>query len=128
MSHSHCLFATVRLPDGGEQDHAGAEAAMATARSATGTTVFDEPDLWRVNLGAAFSDLVPGPLDGEPSPSGTLCGGRLARAGVFPVSGSPQTVCRPTTAVRHSPADMLKVCVQLRGRATVHQDDREIVL
>jgi AraC-like DNA-binding protein len=101
---------------------------MATARSATGTTVFDEPDLWRVNLGAAFSDLVPGPLDGEPSPSGTLCGGRLGPAAVFTVSGSPQTVCRTTAAVRHSPADMLKVCVQLRGRATVHQDDREIVL
>jgi AraC-like DNA-binding protein len=89
---------------------------------------FDEPGLWRVNLGTAFSDLVPGPLDPEIPPEGMLRGLELGGAAVFTVSGNPQTVRRTTTAVRRSPADMLKVCVQLRGRATVHQDDREIVL
>jgi hypothetical protein len=101
---------------------------MVTGRSAAATTVFDEPALWRVSLGAAFSDLVPGQLDDEPPPKGTLRGGPLGPACVFIVSGSPQTVQRTTTAVRHSPADMLKACVPLRGQATVHQDDREIAL
>ena len=89
---------------------------------------FDEPGLWRANLGTAFCDLVPAPLDREVPPEGTLRGLELGGAAVFTVSGSPQAVRRTTTATRHSPTDMLKVCVQLRGRATVHQDDREIVL
>ncbi|HEY6493630.1 MAG TPA: helix-turn-helix domain-containing protein [Trebonia sp.] len=101
---------------------------MATALSAAEITPFDEPELWRVSLGTAFSDLVPGPLDHEPPPEGALRGGPLGGVSVFTVSGSPQTVRRTTTAVRRSPADMVKVCVQLRGRATVHQDDRELVL
>jgi AraC-like DNA-binding protein len=88
----------------------------------------DEPERWRASLGAAFCDLVPGQLGDEGPPRGALRGGCLGAASVFTVSGSPQTVRRTTTAVRQSPADMLKVCVQLRGRATVHQDDREIVL
>ncbi len=102
---------------------------MAAAGGALATTrAFDEPERWRVQLGAAFSDLVPAPLDREPPPAGTLRGGQLGAAAVFTVSGSPQAVRRTTTAVRRSPADMVKACVQLRGRATVHQDDREIVL
>jgi AraC-like DNA-binding protein len=100
---------------------------MTTARCAPETTPFDEPELWRANLGAAFSDLVPGALGDEP-PEGMLSGGPLGGVSVFTVSGTPQTVRRTTTAVRQSPADLVKVCVQLRGRATVHQDDREIVL
>lgn len=95
---------------------------------AAASTIFDEPELWRVNLGAAFCDLVPGQLDQAPPPAGTLRGGPLGAVTVFTVSGSPQAVRRTTSAVRHSPADMLKVCVPLRGRATVHQDGREISL
>lgn len=68
------------------------------------------------------------PAGHEPLPAGQLRGGRLGATGVFTVSGSPQTVRRSTTAVRHSPADMVKVCVPLRGRAVVHQGEREIVL
>jgi AraC-like DNA-binding protein len=102
---------------------------MTASRGALATTgAFDEPERWRAHLGAAFSDLVPGPLDRELAPAGTLRGGRLGAASVFTVSGSPQAVRRTSTAVRCSPADMVKACVQLRGRATVHQDDREIVL
>jgi AraC-like DNA-binding protein len=101
---------------------------MAANESRRELSGFDEPALWRANLGTAFSDLVPAPLDREVAPEGTLRGLELGGAAVFTVSGSPQAVRRTTTATRHSPADMLKVCVQLRGRATVHQDDREIVL
>ena len=101
---------------------------MAANESRRELSGFDEPALWRANLGTAFSDLVPAPLDREVAPQGTLRGLELGGAAVFTVSGSPQAVRRTTTATRHSPADMLKVCVQLRGRATVHQDEREIVL
>jgi AraC-like DNA-binding protein len=89
---------------------------------------FEEPARWRATLGTAFADLIPDPLDREIAPQGTLSGLELGGAAVFTVAGSPQTVRRSTTAMRHSPADMLKVCVQLRGRTTVHQGDLEIVL
>ena len=87
-------------------------------KESTGSAVrgFDEPALWRANLGTAFCDLVPAPLDREVAPEGTLRGLELGGAAVFTVSGSPQAVRRTTTAARHSPTDMLKVCVQLRGR------------
>jgi AraC-like DNA-binding protein len=52
----------------------------------------------------------------------------LGGLGVFRVAGTPQVVRRTTRAVRYSPGDYLKVCVQLRGRATVHQDGRELVV
>ena len=101
---------------------------MATAGSTREISGFDEPGLWRANLGTAFSDLVPDPLDREIQPEGTLRGLALGGAAVFTVSGNPQAVRRTTIAARHSPVDMLKVCVQMRGRATVHQGDLEIVL
>jgi AraC-like DNA-binding protein len=101
---------------------------MTTAEDTLGALTFDEPELWRASLGTAFCDLVPGPIDREPPPRGALRGGSLGVVSVFTVSGSPQPVRRTTTAVRRSPADMLKVCVPLRGRATVHQGDREIVI
>src|ERR1700722_7419640 len=89
---------------------------------------FEEPDRWRHSLGTAFSDLIPAPLDRDDPPEGRLRGLDLGGAAVFSVSGSPQAVQRTTTATRRSPTDMLKVCVQLSGRATVRQDDMEIVL
>ncbi|MGD0553620.1 MAG: helix-turn-helix domain-containing protein [Streptosporangiaceae bacterium] len=38
---------------------------------------YDEPELWRVNLGAAFSDLVPKPLEPAAAPEGTQGPGML---------------------------------------------------
>lgn len=90
--------------------------------------VFDESEPWRVNLGKTFNDLVPEVLEPERDPQGTLHGAELGRAAMFVVSGTPQVVRRTTRAVRHSSADSIKVCIQLRGRATIHQDDREIML
>jgi AraC-like DNA-binding protein len=92
------------------------------------TAAFDAAEPWRVNLGAAFQDLVPGALDNEPSPQGSLSGLRLGPVGVFTVSGTPQVVQRTTSAVRRSPGDLIKVCVQLHGRATVRQDGHEVAL
>jgi AraC-like DNA-binding protein len=92
------------------------------------TATFDAAEPWRVNLAAAFQDLVPGGVDDEPAPRGSLSGVRLGAVGVFTVSGTSQVVQRTTSAVRRSPGDLIKVCVQLRGRATVQQGSREIAL
>ena len=67
-------------------------------------------------------------LDQQPDPRGTLAGVRLGPVGVFTVSGTPQVVRRTTSAVRRSPGDLIKVCVQLHGRATVQQDSHEVAL
>jgi AraC-like DNA-binding protein len=92
------------------------------------TATFDAAEPWRVRLGTAFQDLVPEALDRKPDPRGTLTGTRLGPVGVFTVSGTPQVVQRTTSAVRRSPGDLIKVCVQLLGRATVQQDGHEVAL
>ena len=71
---------------------------------------------------------MPQALDQKPDPRGTLTGVRLGPVGVFTVSGTPQIVQRTTSAVRRSPGDLIKVCVQLHGRATVQQDGHEVAL
>ena len=102
---------------------------MAQEPRAVERAPYDEPELWRVHLGSAFSDLAPEALErGSRAPMGALRGMALGAAAVFRVSGTPQVVERTSRAVRGSPGDFLKVCVQLRGRATVHQDGREIVI
>lgn len=91
-------------------------------------TAFDAAEPWRENLGTSFQDLVPETLDQRPAPRGCVQGMRLGPVGVFTVSGTPQVVRRTTSAVRKSPGDLIKVCVQLAGRATVHQGGHEVVL
>jgi AraC-like DNA-binding protein len=88
----------------------------------------DAAELWPVSLGAAFQDLVPEGLDRQAAPRGHVRGGRLGPVGVFTASGTPQVVRRTSTAVRRSPGDLIKACVQLSGRATVQQDEHEVVL
>ena len=89
---------------------------------------FDAAEPWRANLGSTFNDLAPEALEPQHDPRGTLRGVTLGRAAMFVVSGTPQVVRRTTRAVRHTSADSIKVCIQLRGRAIIHQDDREILL
>jgi AraC-like DNA-binding protein len=101
---------------------------MAFGSQMTAPALFEPPERWRVHLGAAFCDLVPEPLEHKREPEGVLHGAELGQVGMFTVSGTPQVVRRTTRAVRQEPGDYIKVCVQLRGRATVHQDDREIRL
>src|SRR5262249_19085484 len=64
--------------------------AMARLLQLPVTATFDAAEPWRVNLGAAFQDLVPQAVDGEPAPRGSLSGVRLGPVGVFTVSGTPQ--------------------------------------
>jgi AraC-like DNA-binding protein len=89
---------------------------------------FDPEEVWRVRLGAAFDDLVPESIGEQAALRGCLRGQRMGAAAMFIVSGSPQVVRRTTTAVRRAPGDLVKACIQVRGRATVHQDGREVVL
>lgn len=88
---------------------------------------YDQGEAWRNRLSSAFSELTPEPLQAT-EPAGSVSGSRLGEILVFEVSGSPQIVRRSTSAVRGAPSDLLKVCVQVRGRATVVQDGREVVL
>jgi AraC-like DNA-binding protein len=81
------------------------------------------PEHWRRELGEAFANLVPLPLGPRP-PTGRLAGLSLGQLAAFQVKGTPQVVRRTNAA----PAEPYKICVQVHGRATVHQDDREIVL
>ncbi len=87
----------------------------------------DRADAWRAELGDAFSDLAPEALD-DTTPDGRMSGTDLGAVVVYEVSGSPQIVQRTAAAVRRVPTDFLKMCVQVSGRATVHQHGREIVL
>jgi len=92
------------------------------------TAAFDAAEPWRARLGAAFQDLVPEAAGDDPPPRGCVNGVRLGLVGVFTVSGTPQVVRRTTSAVRRSPGDLIKVCVQLHGRATVQQGSHEVAL
>lgn len=85
----------------------------------------NQDDLWRTELSSAFAGLLPERVDERPT-SGRIIGASLGSISTFRVSGSPQVVRRTRGAVRGEPTDALKVCVQLRGRATVHQGDREL--
>jgi AraC-like DNA-binding protein len=84
--------------------------------------------MWREELGSAFNRLVPEPLNDAPTPDGRMAKAGLGSLVAFEVSGSPQIVRRTTGAVRRAPADLLKICLQVKGRATVHQGGAEVVV
>lgn len=82
---------------------------------------------WRTVLGETFAGLHP-----EPSRPGAMNGhisaATLGDLHTFRVEGTPQIVRRGPQSVRSMPTELLKVCLQVRGRATIHQDDKELVL
>jgi AraC-like DNA-binding protein len=82
---------------------------------------------WRVALGTNFGNLAPEPLDTDAA-DGWIDGLYLGQLATFQGGGSPQVVRRTRAAIRAVPAEMYKICVQISGRATVHQDRREIVV
>lgn len=87
----------------------------------------ERAERWRFELGSAFSRLAPEP-EGPRSLDGSLAGLDLGPLAAFQVTGTPQVVTRSVAAVRAEPTDRYKICIQVDGRATVHQDSREIVL
>lgn len=86
------IYVRTTLLPGYRQDHKAGPAttgeAMAANVSRRELSGFDEPALWRANLGTAFSDLVPAPLDLEVAPQRTLRNLSAARRMVTrPLSG-----------------------------------------
>ncbi|WP_326946762.1 helix-turn-helix domain-containing protein [Amycolatopsis sp. NBC_01307] len=89
--------------------------------------VYHRGEAWRERLGGAFSELFPERLDSS-EPAGDVVTTPLGEVHVYTVAGTPQIVRRSPGTIRQNPSDLLKVCVQVRGRATVVQGDREIVV
>ncbi len=86
-------------------------------------------DTWRSELGATFAGLVPEPSgDDRSGVDGRIDGAALGDLRTYRVTGTPQIVRRTPRAVRMEPTEALKVCLQVRGRAIVHQGDRELVI
>ncbi|HEX3778782.1 MAG TPA: helix-turn-helix domain-containing protein [Pseudonocardiaceae bacterium] len=85
---------------------------------------------WRASLSDAFNGLVPDARDIEERASarGSLACVRLGEVAAFQVTGDPQTLRRTGQQTRKRPTDLLKVCIQRRGTATVQQGDRDIAL
>jgi AraC-like DNA-binding protein len=87
-------------------------------------------DLWRASLSSAFNGLAPDlPTAADPGAAhGALAMAGLGEVAAFQVTGGPQTLRRTTGQARRTPTDLLKVCIQRRGHATVQQDDRDVSL
>nr|WP_296766046.1 helix-turn-helix domain-containing protein [Rhodococcus sp. (in: high G+C Gram-positive bacteria)] len=85
--------------------------------------------MWRSELGRSFAGLHPERIDEYPAPmTGRIVGSDVGDLRLFQVTGTPQIVRRTARVARYEPTEALKVCLQVRGRATVHQDGREIVI
>ncbi|GAA4730819.1 helix-turn-helix domain-containing protein [Phytohabitans rumicis] len=97
-----------------------------------GATTDTAAEVWREQLGGAFGRLVPEAIEARAlaarAPTGWMAGTHLGALAAYEVSGTPQVVRRTPTAVKRMPVDLFKICVQVRGRATVFQDDREIAI
>ena len=85
---------------------------------------------WRESLSAAFNGLVPdaGAIEDRASAHGAVTAVRLGEVAAFQVTGDSQTLRRTSRQTRQRPTDLLKVCIQRRGRAVVQQGDRDIAL
>lgn len=84
-------------------------------------------DMWRDELGRSFCGLEPEPIRDGPM-HGHITGSAFDDLGAYRIAGSPQVVRRTLRAVRREPSAVFKVCLQVRGRAIVHQDDHELVI
>lgn len=91
-------------------------------------------DEWRDALASHFNGLVPAgraprELPGElPGARGWLTAARLGNVAAFHVAGSSQVLERSPARARQLPSDLLKVCIQRAGTATISQGDREVTL
>jgi AraC-like DNA-binding protein len=86
-------------------------------------------DEWRDALAATFNGLIPDrPGTGEAAARGWLRAARLSTVAAFHVGGSSQVLRRSPAWARRRPSDLLKVCIQRAGSATIQQGDREVLL
>ncbi len=90
-------------------------------------TTSDDHRIWRDELASTFAGLCPEPLTPGPM-MGAIASAYLDDLAAFRVRGTPQIVRRTRSATRRNPSEKLKVCLQVTGRAIVHQDGRELVI
>ena len=85
---------------------------------------------WRHALAGTFNGLVPDHpgAAGLPPARGRLAGAQLGEAAAFQVAGGDQVLRRTAAASRRRPSDLLKVCIQRAGTATIAQGGREVRL
>lgn len=76
-------------------------------------------DAWHERLAGCFAGLAAVPRGEEVA--GTVTATQAGDVGMFAVEGSTQQVRRTPSAARRDPLDLLKVCVQVQGRAVVEQ-------
>jgi AraC-like DNA-binding protein len=87
-------------------------------------------DEWRDALAANFNGLVPDHRPGQAAggAAGWLSAARLGNVAAFHVAGRSQVLRRSPALARRIPSDLLKVCIQRSGSATIRQGDREVTL
>jgi AraC-like DNA-binding protein len=86
-------------------------------------------DEWRHALAANFNGLIPDQPAGDTAGAeGWLSAAQLSNVAAFHVAGSSQVLRRSAAWARRLPSDLLKVCIQRAGSATIQQDDREVML
>ncbi|MFI5706439.1 helix-turn-helix domain-containing protein [Kribbella sp. NPDC051620] len=87
-----------------------------------------ESELWCHAVETQFGGVETTLAESEGLPWGALSGNQLGVVGAFQMSGPPQVFRRSASAIKRFQIDLLKVCIQLTGRAVLHQDGREIEL
>jgi AraC-like DNA-binding protein len=85
-------------------------------------------DEWRDALASNFNGLIPDSPADMPSAAGWLSAAQLSNVGAFHVAGGSQVLRRSPAWARRLPSDLLKVCIQRAGSATIQQGDREVML
>lgn len=87
--------------------------------------VIDEA--WAETMSTAFAALRPTLTDADSAyVTGSLRSAELGRFGIFDVRGTPQALRRTRSSIRSASADLVKICIQRSGSATVHQDGTEV--
>lgn len=78
---------------------------------------------WRTQLATTFAGVQTRALDSEVAVTGALQASNLGDVGCFEVHGSPQQISQTPRSLRRNDVDVLKICVQVRGRAVIEQRD-----
>jgi AraC-like DNA-binding protein len=86
-------------------------------------------DEWRHALAANFNGLIPDrPPRDTAGAQGWLSAAQLSSVAAFHVAGNSQALRRSPAWARRLPSDLLKVCIQQAGSATIQQAGREVTL
>lgn len=85
--------------------------------------------VWEAAVADTFGQLRPGRFDDAVGPSsGTIRSADLGRTGAFEVRGTPQVLVRTASSIRSAPGDLLKLCIQRAGTATLRQGEHEVCI